>query len=159
MKHTREEVIQRTMQEFERLDSLVSNLTEAQWALPLPRPETKDPWTVKDTLAHITHWKADVIRALHKQPVPPEERGLGETDGNRLVYLRWHDRPPQEVLAWHRQVQQQVLEALRAVPDSWFSGRERRMEWPYDLDGHSADHRVKDIERALKIAGTVGGGG
>ena len=68
-------------------------------------------------------------------------------------------RPPQEVLAWHRQVQQQVLEALHAAPDAWFSGKERRPEWPYDLDGHSADHRVKDIERALKIAGAAGDGG
>jgi len=159
MKHTREEVIQRTIQEFALLDSLVANLTELQWALPLPRPQSKDPWTVKDALAHITHWKADVIRALCKQPVPPEERGLNETDGNRLVYLRWHDRPPQEVLSWHHQVQQDVLEALHAAPDSWFSGKDRRPEWPYDLDGHSADHRVKDIEQALKIAGAAGVGG
>ena len=158
MKHTREEVIQRTIQEFVLLEGLVANLTELQWALPLPRPESKDPWTVKDALAHITHWKADVIRSMNKQPVPPEERGLGETDGNRLVYLRWHDRPPQEVLEWHRQVQAEVLEALRAAPEAWFSGKERRAEWPYDLDGHSADHRVKDIERALKIAAAGNGG-
>jgi 4'-phosphopantetheinyl transferase EntD len=52
-------------------------------------------------------------------------------------------------LAWHRQVQQDVLAALREAPDEWFSGRERKPEWPYDLAGHSTDHRVKDIERAL----------
>ena len=150
MKHTREEVLQRTIREFEQLDNLVANLTEEQWARGLPRPEGKDPWTVKDVLAHITHWKADSMRKIKGLPQPVEERGLGETDGNRLIYLRWRDRSPQEVLAWHRQVQQEVLEALRSAPEAWFTRRERRAEWPYDLDGHSADHRVKDIKRVIK---------
>jgi len=150
MRHTREEVIQRTVQEFERLDHLVNNLTADEWNRLLARPETKDPWTVKDALAHITHWKADVIRKARKQPVPVEEKGLNETDGNRLIYARWRDRSPQEVFAWHRQVQAEVLAALQEAPEAWFSGRERRPEWPFDLDGHSSYHRKKDIERALK---------
>ena len=150
MRHERDEVIARTIQEFERLDRLVAQLTDEQWALPLPRPETKDPWTVKDALAHITHWKADVIRAARGQRRPPDERGLNEGDGNRLVYLRWKDRSPQEVLQWHRQVQEDVLKALREAPDAWFNGRERKAAWPYDLEGHSVDHRVRDIEAALK---------
>ena len=149
MRHTREEVIERTVKEFMLLDQMVSNLNTEDWECLVPRPETKDPWTVKDTLAHITHWKADVIRSIKKQPVPTEERGLNITDGNRFVYLRWHDQPPQEVLAWHRQVQQEALEALRDASEAWFNGRERKPEWPFDLDGHSAYHRIKDIEQAL----------
>lgn len=149
MWHTREEVIERTVREFELLDQLVANLTDEDWERPLPRSETKAPWTVKDALAHITHWKADVARSARKQPIPPEERGLNETAGNHLVYERWRNRSPQEVLAWHRQVQKDVLAALNEAPDEWFSGKERKPEWPYDLDGHSSDHRVKDIERAL----------
>jgi hypothetical protein len=149
MRHTREEVIERTVREFELLDGLLAGLGDEEWECRLPRPEGKDPWTVKDAVAHITHWKADVARAARRQPQPIEERGLNESDGNRLVYLRWHARPPQEVLAWHRQVQAEVLEMLKTVPEAWFSGRERRAEWPFDLDGHSAAHRVKDIERAL----------
>ena len=150
MRHTREEVIERTLREFERLDRLVARLTDEEWNRPLIRPETKDPWTVKDTLAHITHWKADVVRQIRGQPKPIEERGLNITDGNQLIYLRWRDRSPQEVLAWHRQVQEDALAALREADAGWFSRKERRPEWPYDLDGHSADHRVKDIERMLK---------
>jgi hypothetical protein len=149
MRHNREEVIERTIQEFELLDHLVASLTDEDWERYLLRPEAKDPWTVKDALAHITHWKADVARSTRGQRRPPEERGLGETEGNHLIYMRWRDRSPQEVLAWHRQVQEDVLAALRAAPEEWFSGRERRPEWPYDLDGHSTYHRVKDIERAL----------
>jgi uncharacterized damage-inducible protein DinB len=149
MRHTREEVIERTIREFELLDGLVAGLSDEDWERPLARPETKDPWTVKDALAHITHWKADVRRRARGEPPPADERGLNETEGNRLVYLRWRERKPQEVLAWHRQVQEEVLNALRAAPEEWFSGKERKADWPYDLEEHSAYHRVKDIERAL----------
>jgi hypothetical protein len=100
-------------------------------------------------LAHITHWKADVLRSIRGQRRPPEERGLSESDANHLIYVRWRDRSPREVLAWHRQVQQEVLAVLREASDEWFSGKEHRPEWPFDLVSHSAYHRVKDIERAL----------
>ena len=149
MRHTRQEVIQRTIQEFERLDRLVDGLRAEDWNQLLPRPETRDPWTVKDALAHITHWKADTVRKIRRGPVPAEEKGLNWTDGNRLIYLRWRDRSPQEILAWHRQVQEDALAALREAPEAWFSSRERRPEWPFDLDGHSSYHRLQDIEQAL----------
>jgi hypothetical protein len=150
MRHTRASVIERTIREYRLLDRLVSKLTAEEWKRRLPRSETKDPWTVKDALAHITHWKADVARVARRQPVPPDERGLNITDGNRLVYRRWRNRSPQEVLAWHRKVHKDVLAALREAPAEWFSGRGRGPDWPYDLLGHSADHRLKDIEQALK---------
>jgi DinB superfamily len=150
MRHKREEVIQRTIQEFELLDHLVANLTKEEWNRLVHRPESKDPWTVKDALAHITHWKADVVRSIEKQPIPAEEKGLNITDGNHLIYTRWRDRSPDEVLAWHRQVQEDVLAALKEAPEKWYSGKERKPDWPFDLEGHSSYHRVKDIERALK---------
>ncbi len=149
MRHNREEVIARTIREFKLLDRMVAHLAPEDWKRLVPRPETKDPWTVKDALAHITHFKADVIRSMKGQPLSPKVRGLTETAENHLIYLRWHRRSPQEVLAWHRQVQKDVLAALRAAPDEWFSGRVRKADWPFDLDGHSSYHRVKDIERAL----------
>lgn len=149
MRHNRDEVIERTIREFELLDHLVASLTNADWELFLPRPESKEPWTVKDALAHVTHWKADVARSARRQRRPTEERGLQENEANHRIYMRWRDRPPQEVFAWHRQVQENVLAALKEAPEEWFSGKERRQEWPFDLDGHSAYHRVKDIERAL----------
>ncbi len=105
---------------------------------------------MKDALVHITHWKADVARSARRQPIPTEERGLNISDGNHLVYVRWRHRSPQDVLAWHRQVQKDVLLALREAPDKWFNRTGRRAEWPFDLDGHSTYHRVKDIEQALK---------
>ena len=149
MRHTREEVIKRTIREFKLLDDLVSNLTDEEWNRLVTRPETKDPWTVKDTLAHIAHFKADIIRKIKKQSLPVEVKGLSETDENHLIYIRWRDRSPEEVLAWHRQVQKDVLAALQDAPEKWFSDSERNVEWPFDLDSHSNYHRIKDIEQAL----------
>ena len=148
MRHTRAQVIKRAIREFSRLDRLVARLTAAQWTLPLGRPETKDSWTVKDSLAHITHWKADQIRRFRRQRPPADERALDITAGNHLIYLRWRKRSAKEVLAWHRKVQRDLLAALREAPAELFR-RERGADWPYDLDGHSADHRTRDIERAL----------
>ena len=150
MHHTREEVIKRTIREFESLDRLVNNLTDQDWNRLLTRPETKDPLTVKDALAHIAHWKADEVRKIKKQPIPVEEKGLNWTDGNHLIYERWRGRSPQEILAWHRKVQEDVISALQDAPETLFSGKERRPDWPFDLDGHSSYHRKKDIEHALK---------
>jgi DinB superfamily len=153
MRHNRQNVIERTIHEFELLDHLVANLTTAEWDRLLLRPESKDPWNVKDAVAHITHWKANVVLFARKQHKPIEERGLNVNQTNHLVYLRWHARSPQEVLAWHRQVQKDVLAALQAVPEEWFNGREHGPDWPGDLDGHSTFHRLKDIERALNQSG------
>ncbi len=149
MRHSRNEVIKRTIREYKQLDHLVAGLADEDWKRLVRRSETKDPWTVKDVLAHITHWKADVARSARKQK-PSKEQALSINDGNHVVYKRWHRRSPKDVLAWHRQVQKDVLRALREAPDEWFSSRERRADWPFDLDGHSANHRVKDIEQALK---------
>jgi len=152
MHHTRDEVIERTIKEYELLDNLVAKLTEEQWDRLLLRSEEKVPWTVKDAIAHITHWKADVARSIRKQHRPIEERGLDTNSANHLIYLRWHSRSPGEVLSWHRQVQKDLLIALRDAPEEWFNRKDRGEHWPYDLDGHSAFHRKRDIERALKIS-------
>jgi hypothetical protein len=149
MRHKREDVIRRAIQEFELLDRLVSSLSNEAWEEPLTRPETKDPWTVKDALAHITYWKSKVARSVKREGTPPEERGLGITDVNHLIYLRWRDRSPKEVLEWHQQVQEEVVTALQAASEVYFSSKERNPDWPGDLDDHSSYHRVKDIERAL----------
>jgi hypothetical protein len=149
MRHSREEVIERSIREFELLDQLVGGLSDDDWERPVPRPEGKDPWTVKDALVHITFWKADVARSVRKQRRPAEEARLTTNAHNELVYARWRDRSASEIMAWHRQVQADVLAALREVPEGWFSDRERGEPWPFDLDGHSAQHRIRDIERAL----------
>ena len=150
MRHSREEVVARTEREFAALDAVVARLSDDEWKRPVPRPETKDPWTVKDSLVHITYWKADVARfARGTARRAVEVRHLSTNDHNRWVYERWRDRAPAEVLAWHRSVHEDVLVALHEAPETWFSGRDRKPWWPFGRDGHLTKHRMKDIEAAL----------
>ena len=150
MRHTRAEVVARTRREFAALDRLVSRLGPAEWRRRVPRPPTRDPWTVKDALAHIVYWKEHTARVIRGERRLPEMRGLDVSQINRLVYRRWRRRGASEVVEWHRRVQADVLRTLARTPGAWFGRRQHSAEWPADFDGHSAFHRRKDIETALE---------
>jgi mycothiol maleylpyruvate isomerase-like protein len=149
MRHARKDVIVRTRREFVRLDRIVTRLHPADWKRRVPRPPARDPWTVKDALAHILYWKEHTARVIRGERRVPEMRGLDIEEINRFVYERSRRRRPAEVLAWHRRVHDDVMQTLAKTPDAWFGRRERSAEWPADFDGHSAAHRMKDIESAL----------
>jgi hypothetical protein len=148
MRHSRQEVLGRTQREFDALDALVAQIAFDDWQRTVPRPETRDPWTIKDALAHIVYWKLHTIRVIRGERRPPELRGLDVPRINKRVYEEWRNRAPEDVIGWHRQVHLQALQALAEKPPEWFGRRERAEGWPFDFDGHSAAHRHKDIERA-----------
>ncbi len=150
MRHTRKDVTERTQHEYRQLDRLVKQLKPADWRRRVPRPESKDPWTVKDALAHIIYWKEHSARVFRGEKRPPEMRGLEVNQINAVIYRRWRNRRPTDVVAWHQRVQEEVTRTLRDRPDDWFGGRERGPSWPGDFDGHSSWHRVRDIEAALR---------
>jgi hypothetical protein len=152
VRHRKQDVIARTRREYAVLDRLVRRLRRADWTRRVPRPPTRDPWTVKDALAHIVYWKEHSARVFRGERRLPEMRGLDVNAINRLIYRRWRGRRPAELLAWHRRVQRDVLATLAANPAAWFSRRERSPKWPLDFDAHSADHRADDIEAALAPA-------
>jgi Mycothiol maleylpyruvate isomerase N-terminal domain len=156
VRHTKTEVIARTRREFAILDRLVARLRPADWKRRVPRPSTRDPWTVKDALAHIVYWKEHSARVFRGERRLPEMRGLDVNGINRLIYRRWRRRRPAQLVAWHRRVHHDVLKTLAANPPEWFSRRQRSPQWPADFDGHSADHRVDDIEGALAPARVTG---
>jgi hypothetical protein len=150
VRHTKRNVLARTRREFASLDRLVSRLGPADWKRRAPRPPGRDPWTVKDALAHIVYWKEHSARVFRGERRLPEMRGLDVNQINRLVYRRWRRRAPRELVAWHRRVHREVLETLAKNPPAWFSRRQRSPAWPLDFDGHSADHRRLDIEAVLR---------
>jgi len=149
VRHTKREVLARTRREFAILDRLVSRLGPADWKRRAPRPPGRDPWVVKDALAHIVYWKEHSARVFRGERRLPEMRGLDVNEINQLVYRRWRRRAPRELVMWHRRVQREVLETLAKNPPAWFSRRQRSPAWPLDFDGHSADHRRLDIEAVL----------
>jgi len=149
MQHTREAIIEQTTCEFELLDRLVSNLSEEEWLRPVPRPASKEPWTVKDALAHIALRKADYAALISGKPRPAEQFNASPTRGFRLLLQHWREQPPEKVLAFHRQIQLQVLDALAAAPEEALNPENKKTEWPNDLVSHSAHHRMRDIQKAL----------
>jgi hypothetical protein len=153
MRHTRQDVVERSQGEFRQLNQVVKRLALTDWRRRVPRPEKKDPWTVKDALAHIVYWKAHSARVFRGEKRPPEIRGLEVNQINALIYRRWRNRRPADVVAWHQQVQTDVMQTLRDRPDDWFGRRERSPDWPGDFVGHSAWHRIRDIQAALRPRG------
>ena len=113
MRHTRTEIIARTRREFARLDRVVRRLGAADWKRRVPRPPTRDPWTVKDALCHILYWKEHTARVIRGERRLPEMRGLDIEAINRLIYERWRRRRPSEVVEWHRRVHADVLQTLQ----------------------------------------------
>ena len=152
MRHTRKTVVARTRREFASLDRVVRRLRPADWKRPVPRPEGRAPWTVKDALAHILYWKGHTCRVFRGEKRVPEMRGLGIDQINRKIYSRWRRRQPAALVAWHRRVQAEVIKTLAKTPTEFFSRKNRGHEWPADFDGHSEAHRIKDIEAALQEA-------
>ena len=150
MRHTKKEVLERTSKEFAQLDRLVRRLAPADWQRKVPRPEGKDPWTVKDSLAHIVHWKEYSARVSRGEKRPPELRGLEVNEINAIVYRRWHRRRSADVIAWHQEVQADVIRTLQSLPESFFTRREHASGWPGDFTSHSAWHRQRDIEAARR---------
>ncbi len=145
MRHTKRDVTARTAREFDELDRLVARLRPTDWDRLVPRPETRDPWTVKDALVHIVYWKTHTARVIRGEKRPPEARGLDVPRLNHLIWEQWRERSPADVVAWHRAVHADVVRTLAITPEAWFGRREHAAEWPADFDGHSAGHRLKDL--------------
>jgi hypothetical protein len=149
MRHSKESVTGRARREYQQLDRVVRKIKPADWNRPVPRPESRDPWTVKDALAHIVYWKEHSARVVRGEKRLPELRGLEVNAINAIIYERWRRRRPADVVAYHRRIQEDVMRSLREKPDEWFTGRERGPYWPGDFDGHSAWHRVRDIDATI----------
>ncbi len=151
--HNKRETLARVTREYRALDRAVRGLGAKGLAADVPgfgsRARIKrERWTRKDALAHIVEWKRQQLRALLKQPSPPELRGLRLDQKNRLFYERWRPRSAREVVAFHRAVGREVERAMRALPPAYFAKRYSPL-WPNDLIGHSAEHRARHLERRM----------
>jgi hypothetical protein len=150
VRHARDEVIARAIREFALLDALVAQFATADWARPVPRPETDDPWTAKDALAHITAHKERLAIEARGGP-PGRPPGVGVHAYNHEIYEVWRDLAPADVIERHRAAHADILAALRDAPAGWFD-QERTRPWPAAIDGHSAGHRVRDLTPAARLS-------
>src|SRR2546427_9841897 len=130
MRHTRKDVTERTQREFRLLDRLVKRLKPADWRRRVPRPETKDPWTVQEALAHIIYWKQHSAHVFRGEKRPSEMRGLEVNQINALIYRRWRNRRPADVVAWHRRDQGRMGHIPQTRPRGRSLGGGRRPPEP-----------------------------
>ena len=150
MIHTKRRTLARIEAEYRALDRAVRRLAPADFRRPAFQAEARERWTVKDALAHIVWWKANMHRAITKAPQRPGWSKLTVRQANKKIYDEWHRTSPRELVAWHRAAHRALLASLRRLPEVYFSGRRRSGEWPFDLVGHSAEHRTRHIERAVE---------
>jgi uncharacterized damage-inducible protein DinB len=154
MRHTRESVLERVIDEYGALEAAIAKLHTSDRQHLLGEREGKDPWTVKDSLAHVTYWKARSMRRFRgerrKPGEAPEPRSV--IDANHMVFEEWKDRSQEDIIAWHRAVQVELVAAVQDAPDNHFSKRERPGTWPRGAIGHSTEHRLKDLEKPFAKA-------
>ncbi|MBO0683626.1 MAG: DinB family protein [Candidatus Dormibacteraeota bacterium] len=149
IRHTREGVIARVEAEWEALSHLLRSAQPEDLGRPVFRRESPQMWTGKDVLAHLTEWQREARRVLRGEPRPPHLRKETLRAANARIYAEWRDRPLAVVLAEAERVHGSVMETIAALPDEFFSRRERSPQWPYDLVGHLAEHRRKHLEPVL----------
>jgi uncharacterized damage-inducible protein DinB len=135
-------------EEYRALDRAVRRLTPAALRRPAFARARREAWTVKDALAHIVAWKLFTVLSFRREPRPQELRGLEVPEANAKLYREWRRRSSRDVIAAHRAVHREALAALRALPGELFQ-RPRSPQWPFDLIGHSAEHRRRHIEPQL----------
>ncbi len=150
--HTRAEVIARANDGYAATERLIAGLSPRDWRRPLLfAADARDRWTVKDAIAHLTYWRSDVARIARAERRSPQERRAIGSDPSHFVFLRFRDLTPEELVAYHRDVQRELIAALRAAPDSWFTSKKASSWWPPNVDHHPAQH-VRDVERALGMS-------
>ncbi len=154
VRHSKRAVLARVEAEYEALDRVVRRLRPEDFRRPIPgfgarARVLRERWTAKDALAHIVEWKRQTWRGLARLGSDPELRGKEIAVKNRLLYERWHRKPPAAVVVFHRRVHGDVMKALRALPEKFFGGKRRSPIWPNDFVGHAAAHRRRHLEPLL----------
>ena len=100
------------------METVLDGLTEAE----LAQPGAAGDWAVKDVLAHITAWEAELVTGLAKvrQGRPPGKTNY-TADEIQAQNTRWQaenqGRPLERVLADFRGVRKQTLRQIQALTE------------------------------------------
>lgn len=146
-------------QERARTDALLVRIDPEQAAVA----EVRAGWTVKDLLAHVAAWEAELVLGLAqiRRGGRPRYAALPDAEIDELN-ARWHmenrDRPLERVLADFHGVRGQTLRQIESFSEDDLT-RARRYPWLGDVSlaawiasdsyDHEAEHRA-EIEAWLK---------
>ena len=114
---TRDELLQHMEQNRTELNALLEGVS----ADGLTRPGACDDWSVKDVLAHISRWEAEVIKVLfqaqHGAKPQSEVFNPDYLKVNDLWYQEAKDRPLERVLEDFSSVRAQLVRRLKDFPE------------------------------------------
>lgn len=157
------EFIAKLKHEREQTEAVLSELSEDE----MVEVELWPDWTIKDVLAHMAAWEAELVLALAKtrQGSVPRYHSISDAETDKLN-LRWHKenklRPLDRVLADFRGVRTQSIRQLdeMSAEDVSQPGRfkwlveESIAEWALDYSiEHEIEHR-EEISNWLKTKHT-----
>ena len=147
------EFIAKLKHEREQTEAVLSELSEDE----MVEVELWPDWTIKDVLAHIAAWEAELVLGLAKarQGSVPRYRSISDAEVDKLN-LRWHKenkkRPLERVLADFRGVRTQSVRQLdeMSAEDVSQPGRFKWLdegsiaEWAFEYSiEHEIEHRVE----------------
>ncbi len=142
------ELLDKLRAERDRLDSALAALSEAQ----MTKPGANGDWSVKDVIAHITHWEQTMLKNIEKgmRGETLEPGGESVDAINARAYAESRDRSLTDVLADFRRSYQQVAVKIQSLPDDAlnapppFNPQRKGRLWKY-IAGESHEHYADHI--------------
>jgi len=151
----KEELMGALEDERERFLDVIDNLSDEV----LEKPGVMEGWSIKDLLAHLTMWEAELIKLLWqaKQGQKPSSAHFSHTAVDELN-ARWkkemQDRSIERIIADFHSVRNQTIRRVEAFSDkdlndakryAWL-GNHPLWEWiAADSFQHEAEHREQII--------------
>jgi len=146
----KDELLDALEDEREKLIDALEGLSEQE----MLEPGVAGDWSVKDILAHLNAWEAELIRLLWHARQGRRPTNLPTTDvdvdaRNQVIYEQSRDRPLERILADFEGIRRQTIRRVEAFSDqeltdparfSWLKGRPL-WEWIADDSyAHDAEH-------------------
>lgn len=145
---SKEEILDRLRTERARLEAAIAGLSEETMC----QPGVVGHWSVKDVLAHITAWEAELVTALWYNTIGrrPRLADIRDVDAwNKRRYEENKDRPLERILNDLRGVHEQLLRRIEALSDdelddphlyAWTGGQTLAEVIAENSYAHEAEH-------------------
>jgi hypothetical protein len=151
----KEDLLKELEEEREHFLDAIEGLSDED----LEKPGVMDDWSIKDLLAHLTMWEAELIKLLWqaKQGQKPSSIHFSHIAVDELN-ARWksemQDRSLERVMADFQSVRNQTIRRVEAFSDkdlndekryNWLGGRPL-WEW---IAGNSFEHEAEHLEQIV----------
>lgn len=120
-------------------------------------PGVVGDWSLKDVLAHLSRWEAELVALLHQaqQGREPETVHFGSASADELN-AKWNeeskDRPLEQLLSDFEGVRRQTIRSMQPLSDrdltdpkrfAWLDGKPLWSWIQTDSFGHEAEHAAQ----------------